>query len=81
MAMVFVNYLTIVYLYFESSRDDRKTFTGNSSAGWAEKASRLKYRPVIAGYFHLKKRNFGRILMVKINKVDRSFRRDRIDPK
>ena len=49
-------------------------------AGWAEIASRLKYRPVIAGYFHLKKRNFGRILMVKINKVDRSFRRDRIDP-
>ena len=48
-------------------------------SGWAEIASRLKYQPVIAGYFHLKKHNFGRLLMVKIIKWTH-FRRDRIDP-
>ena len=48
-------------------------------SGWAEIASRLKYQPVIAGYFHLKKHNFGWLLMVKIIKWTH-FRRDRIDP-
>ena len=35
-------------------------------AGWSEVAGRLKYRPVITGYFHMKKHNFDRLLLVKI---------------
>ena len=49
------------------------------NSGWAKIASRLKYQPVIAGYFHLKKHNFGRLLMVKIIKWTH-FCRDKIDP-
>ena len=42
-------------------------------AGWAKTTSRLKYQPVITGYFHSKKHNFVRLLMDKINKFNPEY--------